>query len=348
MAEQLHLKEPSKSDLTRNLLIALGIVQAQGDYYAKLYYVSPLITTGETNKGLIWEATAADVTAGKKKLVLVHGWHFDDRDGFTYPTPDQLKDRILAQNWTAYFQQNVEFDPIINTKNYDIYAFDYLTSNGVDVNGARFRAKMDALFNGAADTGKVVIYAHSMGGLVTRFAVYQNLAAPAYITRIITTGTPYHGSPWASPEFQADHSTLGSLAGFMTNTTGGQDLRWDNFDGSITGSSNPKLTAINAKTDRDSLFYRAIYGQYNTNATASTCGDAGASGALLAACRVLGGTAGGTSDCVVPVTSATLSGHTFTAGTLNANNGGGTCGLDHLDVKMGTAFVRSTLYGDLP
>ncbi len=326
---------PEEDDARQQLLVALGLLMNSGDYFTKLYYVNPSIMSNLTNSNLIWEAGAAEVTPGKKKLVLVHGWHFDDRDWAGYPSSYALKDRVMAQNWSAFFATS-EFNTIVNTKLYDIYAFDYLTSNGVEVNGSRFRAKMDALFSASADNGKVVIYAHSMGGLVTRFALYEGLVSPAYVTRIITTGTPYHGSPWASPQFQENRAVIGSLAGFVTFTTGGQDLRWDNFDGALSGASNPKLTGVNAKTDRDDLMY-TYQGNYNNTSQAP---GAGAGLALNAACTLLGSTFS-PSDCIVPESSAKLQNNPV---TIRRSVGS----YDHLDVKMGIASIRTQFVTDLP
>ncbi len=337
-------RDEVRNERLRQLLIVLGILQSSGEYYARLYYINPLITGSTTNENLVVEATTAHGTPGKKKLVLVHGWHFDDRDAGAYPTLSQLKDRILTQNWSSFFG-STEFSQIVATKSYDVYAFDYLTSNGIDINGQRFRAKMDSLFSDPADAGKVVLYAHSMGGLVTRYAVYAG-GQPGYVARVISTGTPYHGSPWASPEFQVDRAVLGSLAGFVTGTTGGSDLRWDNYDGKLSGASNPKLAYLNSVTDRDAL-WKAYYGAYNATGTA-TC--TGGTGALLAACALMGSNFE-PSDCIVPSTSGSMTGHTLGFGTLQVgtlHGNGPACGLDHLDIKMGTSPVRAQFVADLP
>ena len=341
------------------LLIQIGLAPDAGDYYAKLYYVDPLIVTNPTNSDLIHEATAADVTAVRKKLVIVHGWHGDDPENpsFPYISPVSLKDRVLAQNWSDLFDQNVKgtsptnlhgvfkswwwVDPAQITPdagtNYDVYAFDYLTSRGIMANGVRFRAAMDALFSG--ETGTVYIYANSMGGLVTRAAIYEG-ATPAYVAKVVTTGTPHHGSPWASPEFQQDVGPLGSLAAFFTTTTGGQDLRFDNYDGSLPGASNPMLTALNANTDRDSLFV-LYYGSaiYIDPTTLPLPNDSNQT--FILACNTTNTAFSGTfgpSDCIVPRKSARFDGHTTTTAPL-VDPGTGTVGdygaYDHSDIKLG-------------
>lgn len=318
-----------EDDTTLQLLTWLGILNPPADYYARLYYVDPLIVANTTDRARIWEATSSDVHSAKKKLVLVHGWHFEDRDFVgNYPSSDALKDRVLSQNWSA-FLGTTDFATLVGTGAWDIYAFDYLTAVGVESNGTRLRSKLDRLF-GPGDV--VVLYGHSMGGLVSRFAVYHG-DNPTHITRVITTGTPFHGSPWASPQFQ-DRTALGDLAAFFTDTQGGRDLAWDNYDHGLSGASNPTLDAVNAKTDRDARFF-AYYG---TLANPGTSG----SGTLAPACLALPGTpaAWTPSDCIVPATSAQLANHTL-GGTRDAG------AYDHIQIKMEIATIRSQFVTDL-
>lgn len=328
-----HKKPEKKDELLTYLISYLGLLKTPGEYYARLYYLNPLIITDEFNSDFIAEVSA-DPNPTKKKLVLIHGWDFADRSDpvLPYPSDLELKDRILSQNWSNFIS-TTEYDNIVLPAglDYDVYAFDYLSSDGIDINGRRLREKLDTLFSG--QTGTVVIYAHSMGGLLSRFAAYEG-DSPAYLKKVITTGTPYHGSPWASPEFQADKSSIGVIAAFFTNTQGGQDLRWDNFDSSLPGASNPKLDAINVKVDRDTLFY-TFYGSYTG---APTIPVDGRDTTLIAACGVMHVTTPfDPSDCIVPVGSATLSGHT-TAGAAALTDH------THIDVKMGTPQARTALY----
>lgn len=329
-------KDKKAKELRNQVLAFLLFRQtplSAADAFAKIYYINPLIkATSTINLDYVIPATSANVTAGKKKLVFVHGWDFNDRDNATIPTTQALKNRAINENW-ADFIKTALFDQIILTKQYDVYAYDYLTSGGIDENGKRFRAKLDELFSN--ETSTVVIHGHSMGGLVTRFAIYEGLR-PVYINRVITTGTPYHGSPWASPQFQNEKGSLGNLASFLTNTSGGKDLAWDNFDNKISGASNSKLTAINAKKDRDSIFYA-----YHSSITNSGTTDPGAaSPGLSLACPVLGINFS-PSDCVVPQSSSTLSGNTL---GLTRDMGR----YDHYDIKLVIPSIQTLFYNDLP
>jgi hypothetical protein len=328
-------KEKNKKTL-RNYLIQyfLSIKPADnGELAAKIFYINPALKSGSSlNLDLVSEATSANVTLGKKKLILVHGWDYTDRDTTNLSTTQQ-KTRIVTDSWGDFIKTST-FDLIVASKLYDIYGFDYLTSNSIDTNGKRFRARMDALFS--KETGTVVILAHSMGGIVSRFAVYES-TKPAYLSRVISTGAPYHGSPWASPQFQADKGTLGNIAGFLTGTNGGKDLAWDNFDGKITGATNSKLTTINQKIDRDDLFY-AYYG--SVLSSQSSGGSGASSPGLYLSCSVLGSSFS-PSDCVVPASSASLSGNTL---KLTRDLGQ----YDHFDVKLTTQSMRDNFYSDLP
>ncbi len=301
------------------------------DFMARIYYLNPLIKAG-TNLNLDFVNIATvNSNPTKKKIIFVHGWDITDRDTKLLPSESDLKNRIINDNWSNFIRTTL-FDNILTIKSYDIYLFDYLTSNGVDQNGKRFRQRMDEIFS--KETNTVVIHGHSMGGLITRFALYEG-ERPAYLNRIITTGTPYHGSPWASKEFTGDKNVIGSISGFLTDTNGGRDLAYDNFDNKLLGSSNSKLTTINQKKDRDNLIYT-----YHSSMTSSTT-DAGASSpGLSLGCPILGVNFS-PSDCIVTRDSAILSGNTM---GLTRDMGR----YDHLDIKLVIPSIRDLFYNDLP
>ncbi len=325
--------EPSDNQDTLELAALAGLIPTPGDHFNRMYYINPLFSNDATNMNLVFEAGAEHVFSGRKKLILVHGWDFTDTNDKGYPDIGALKTRITTDTWT-FFLTTTEFQTITSALGYDVYLYDYLTSDGIDVNGARFRAKLDSLF--ASSTEATTIFAHSMGGLVTRTALYTG-DRPSYLTRVISAGTPYHGSPWASGAFQGDRSILGTLASFLTNTTGGLDLAWDNYDGSLDGASNAKLTALNAQTARDDLLY-VYYGSLPTLAVGAGAGDA--NGTLNATCPLLGSTFA-ESDCIVPVRSAQLAGNTPAISRDLGN-------YDHFDVNLMNSTVRTILLADLP
>lgn len=303
---------------------------SSSDYYSRMYYFSPNLFFSSTNSNLVVEATSQNVTAGKMKLILIHGWDPSDRESMASVSDSELKKRILNNNWIEFVTTDAFFQ-ITNTKNYDVYAYDYNSALPIDENGKKLRSKMDSLFSN--ESGTVVILGYSMGGLVTRFAIYEG-SRPAYIARVIASGVPFHGSPWASPSYQKSTSALGDLASFLTNTAGGKDLAWDNFDNSLSGASNAKLTAINNKKDRDDLFYA-----YYSSASSTLASDSGKQ--LLASCLIFDNDKISPSDCIVPATSAYLKGNTFSKTTDVGK-------YDHFDMKLRVSSVRINLLSDLP
>jgi len=212
-------------------------------------------------------------------------------------------------------------------RNYDLFFFTYLTSNNIESNGIRFRAHLDSTFAGQSST--VSIFGHSMGGLVSRVSLYQG-ETPTYLNRIISSGTPYHGSPWASTAYQEKKEGIGEIASFLTNTSGGRGLAWDNFDSSIQGANNEFLTRYNSNTSRDYLI-KKYYSSIPSSGT-------GYVGTLLAGCLVLG-KKHSPSDCIVPQSSAILDGFTNTA-----NIGP----FDHIELNLRVQAVKTQLLSDLP
>ncbi|GIX41398.1 MAG: esterase [Leptospiraceae bacterium] len=314
-------KKNNKDDYS--LLAALGLVQSLGDYWAKIYKFNPYIVNDPDNIYFIDIATPENIDPIKTKLILISGWDYNDRSNRSYPTIEELKNRALNTNW-GHLVKTSHFSILL--QNYEVFTFDYLTSDPIDINGYRLRIWLDKLFYGY--NNKVIIFAHSMGGLVSRFALYYN-ERPEYLKAIVTAGTPYHGSPWASPEYQKDKTLLGSLAAFLTDSQGGRDLAWDNYDNSLTGASNVKLATINQKTDRDDLIH-ALYGEIpggNTFASDSLQSF----GSLCATLNDFS-----PHDCIVPSRSAYLDGHIL-ADKKNIGN------YDHQDINWLTNYVRNYL-----
>lgn len=335
-----------RSDSYEGLLALLGLSATSGEYYDHLYYIHPLFFNTMTQYQYVVDASAAPMTQSHKKLILVHGWDPVDRDNAPRISIGDLKIRAISF-WTDLLNSN-EIRSLVNFGGYDLLIYDYLTSNSIDLNGSRFRNRLDTVFS-SQDT--VAIFAHSMGGLVTRFAVYKN-TKPIYLKRIITAGTPFHGSPWASSSFQGDRGSLASLAAYFTNTDGGMDLAYDNFDG-VLSSGNAKLSEINAKSDRDDLFI-AYYGSCDYPGSSLDCATAlnhsEAKGTLTVACPFLYSPAGfptypsfSPSDCIVPATSARLD-RTGISFPTPVNVGK----FDHFDIKLGIGAIRQRLLLDLP
>ncbi len=173
--------ETFKKDATlTDYLLDYILLYPPGVHISRLYKIQPTSATNDSYE--ILEVTAATrdylVTPGRKKLILVHGWYIDDSNSIGYPAPEKLHLRIVTtDNWGSFFNTS-EFRTILLT--YDVYAYDYLTSDPVSTNGERFRTILDSTMEGETDL--VYIYAHSMGGLVTRHALYEG-ERPVYIKK---------------------------------------------------------------------------------------------------------------------------------------------------------------------
>ena len=295
--------QPCFQDDENEALYLLGLLLPLGDYWARLYYVDPLVAGDHTNINFIREATPSDTFSGERKLILVSGWDTEDRSDVPYPSPGELQVRALETKWN-HLIKTTTFDEMIVLDNTRIFIFDYLTSDPISLNGIRFRNWLDGTF-GSLPTAEVIIYAHSMGGIVTRTAIYQG-QKPLYLKAAVINGSPLHGSPWASPEYQESKTVLGTLASFLTRTEVGSDLRWDNFDGSIPGASNPFLSELAAKSGRDDLIH-LTYGDIDDGSSFDD--NATASPALRSACLILHPD-GFPGDCIVPNSSSQYTGVT--------------------------------------
>ena len=318
-----------QKDDENEVLYLLGLLQPLGDYWARLYYVDPLVVGDEENINFIREAQPSDTFSGQKKLILVSGWDTSDRSDVDYPSPNDLERRALVTKWNHLFK-TTDYDNLL-LDGYQVFIFDYLTSDSIALNGSRFRYWLDRTF-GSVTSQEVIIYAHSMGGIVTRTALYQG-STPLYLRAALINGSPLHGSPGASPEYQESKSFLGALASFITQTDGGSDLRWDNFDGNIAGASNPFLTELAAKSGRDHLIH-LTYGDIDDGNSFDDNGSV--STVMQSACLILHSPEF-RGDCIVPITSSQYSGVTNPNPTTDLGR------YEHFQINWASSGTRSAL-----
>ncbi|HLH30329.1 MAG TPA: hypothetical protein VKY31_03950 [Terriglobia bacterium] len=188
-------------------------------------------------------------------LVLVHGSGADNEknreNDFTWAT---LKNSILQTSELAPF---------------DVFIWKHDTARAVGFNGATGNAadlaeyiNKHLLPRYPADT-KVVFVAHSRGGLVVRsFMNYRDQGDR--VLRLITLGTPHHGSPFALPDWAAltwaanlgvYPSAFGTVYSFAFDATrlGHLSLAWDNMDGVLKESVVLNSTSGLAKDGRFAL-----------------------------------------------------------------------------------------------
>lgn len=185
----------------------------------------------------------------KTKIVFIHGWDFTERQ--TDPPTDFYK---KIQNLLGTWNQALSYTTIRTPSTYsttvyntfEIYVFTYRTSDYIGNNGKRFINTLNAYFS---PSDKVIVVAHSMGGLVSRAAILDPNNTGDVIDHIVSLGTPYYGSPFSSPQYQANLTSIGSVIGFMTDTPGGQGLAYTNgiyvdpISPSITKNSIPAYNA---------------------------------------------------------------------------------------------------------
>lgn len=336
------------------LAVMLGLVQSQDQYYSELYRITreATIPSFSENTDFIHEATSSDVNPARLKLIFIHGWNFRDRNNLRYPSQSELRARALHP-WSEYLRTDDLSGAasgkaavhLIDSHNYDLFSYDYLTSQNIARNARLFRDRLDSLFGGETET--VVLFGYSMGGILARKAVYLD-ERPGYIKEVITSASPLRGSPWASPEYRGETYFLGGIAAFLTDTPGGQDLRWENHDGSLPGASNPFLESLNQKTARDDLFYTfysAIDNENRTRESDSAQIEVVPGVSLNLGCLAFATAFGQYSDCIVPESSQKLERLAGEPGaTLPGTNSGR---YDHFDMRLRPASLRAAFFDRL-
>lgn len=152
----------------------------------------------------------SQISETSKVLLLVHGWN--DK----------------PSTWTSFVQQitaekNIKFDKI--------WTFGYNSSWKIEENATKLADALSKYSNGA----KVRIVGHSMGGLVSRSMIEYH-GGINYVKKLITMGTPHHGSPMAAirdwigkniiqNEESANESLTGASVIYNCFTQGFKDLQ---------------------------------------------------------------------------------------------------------------------------
>ncbi len=163
-----------------------------------------------------------DMYKGSVAIVLVHGNRSENRQD---------------NGWTQLFQR-VKF----RTK---IYNWQHNTGKPIGFNGSTGNAQELADYVKSIPEEKLILLAHSRGGLVCRaFMNYNNQGDR--VLGLITLGTPHHGSPLAVPDWVAElwkqnghtidtyDKAVGSGCGvFDVSRIGDLNLAWDNMDSAV-------------------------------------------------------------------------------------------------------------------
>ncbi|WP_061207250.1 esterase/lipase family protein [Leptospira santarosai] len=263
-------KFKEKLDLTKKKNITEEILQTLaflfwGEFNHELYKFVPIplfTLKSQFNSDQFMIATP-ESKENKPKIVLIHGWDFKEKNTQA-PTDKFAKVKNLRETWDDVLEMYSQNISGVQTS-HELYVFTYRTSDYVENNGRRLIDKLNAVFT---PDDKVILVAHSMGGLVGRSALYHSSNTNDVIDLIVTLGTPYLGSPFASPSYQGNFGKLGDLISFMTGSEGGKDLAYTNALGTsyqvptpneyIDGAFNPYLERLLRESSKDSrviVFY---------------------------------------------------------------------------------------------
>lgn len=254
---------------------------------------------------------------GRKPLLLVHGWNFDGN-----PAPP-------GGNYWNNFLNYLKNDATLSA-NFKPYLVKYW-SNSVSVKdlGAEFRSKVEAI---GLNEQKIVILAHSMGGLVSRSYMNEQTFTTGSsagekcgdnVDLLITLSSPHHGSPMANgPARNAKvnvllQATMNTVDALVFNETkyddvNRTDLHWDNFDGLLdynkySDERNLWLEQLNQNTTYDSrtvCYSGSVDGQFIIP-DASNLDEVYTLGSWF-----IEEGFGFTNDGIVPIQSSQFQGHT--------------------------------------
>jgi formylglycine-generating enzyme required for sulfatase activity/pimeloyl-ACP methyl ester carboxylesterase len=251
---------------------------------------------------------------GKRVVVFLHGWQalsglmqdevFDTAALNPHVSTWERLSRYAAAYWATPAER----------EQYVYYTVRYDSDQRIYDSAVAVRKLLADTFPGK----KVVVVAHSMGGMVARamdqqYHPHGDSFAPwpeGGIERIISLNSPYHGTPFA----QAMHGKIAgsspaggvfadSLIAFLAlKTPGTLDLRWDNYDSNPdVQEGNPDLLTLNEHGEND---LRPRYVTFGT--TIVTPSREGIDEALRSSSGPVVASLGYANDGIVPKVSAHL------------------------------------------
>jgi len=250
----------------------------------------------------------------KIPVILIHGIH-----GNKWPDGESSGQCIgsvvpdcSANPYPHYFRGLIERlngDPFYNDQ-YKTYKFHYVSDrySVIDL-GAALRDRIDELIraNPSLDSKKIILVAHSMGGLVARSymnrfrvtagtdARFYGLPAGEKVRRLITLASPHHGSPLSNKTARVPPGLLGwnlhpiwsRFLGTLDNAYWGAEgceacktslnapnrssLKWDDVSGIWRSNSSYQSSELNAELQIVGEEYTpkitAYYGAIRQNVT---------------------------------------------------------------------------------
>lgn len=164
----------------------------------------------------------------RKPLLFVHGLNGEYKEGFRW-------DRVVEE-----FQKDAQF-----RDTYKIYYARFDTYSLLSSTKPLFKKAIRDLYNYAGGNKQITIVALSMGGNLVQEGM-EDLDVHRSIEKVITLGTPFHGSPlfcydWMRYSLIRTHELpwvradlgLSYRLYFKRHPNLLSDLRWDNTDGGI-------------------------------------------------------------------------------------------------------------------
>ena len=127
----------------------------------------------------------------RRAIILVHGiqlLHTDCNDVTAFEPEQEMWSTLAA---ALYADESIKAA-------YKIYLFKYPTYRGIAENGTALVNKLREVPR-LTEPNRLVVVAHSMGGLVSRAAMRNDPAVGSAVERLITLATPHHGTPAARP-----------------------------------------------------------------------------------------------------------------------------------------------------
>ena len=140
------------------------------------------------------KVAAAAFSKDRRPVVFVHGYNSDEKMWSSDPTiATGVKNPAgMLQNQTDNRIQNFLYD-------YSADSFRWADNDKIAACLGQYISEVGQSYNNAGGDGKVLVVAHSMGGLATLYAADKQFAkypAAQYIGGIVTFDTPYLGSSW--------------------------------------------------------------------------------------------------------------------------------------------------------
>jgi len=155
-------------------------------------------------------------------IILIHGLQLTN-DG-----PDRQPQMDTWSNFISYLYNREQTDITNN-----LYTYRYNTRKSLDYNAQMLRDEIRDCFPEII-CPNIIIIGHSMGGLIAHVYI-QKYDGEQRVLKLITVGTPYHGSPCIT-----DDGVVNAFDAYLAiKAKGTQDLKWDNYDDNAYGLRRP-------------------------------------------------------------------------------------------------------------